>query len=324
MEINFKKDSSSWNRFLIANKGSFLQSFEWGDFQEQLSKRVWRMEVGDKGRVLLEAQIIKEKAAFKNYFYVPYGPVFNSDNSFTENLSAFELFLENIQRLAKKEGAFFLRIEPPFSLPESPRFGLKKMTGRVQPVRTMVVDINRTEKELLMSFKKRARYNIRLAEKKGVGVEVLNSYSGEFYRLLKRTKERQEFRSYPEAYYKKLLAVEGKDFRAKIFLAEFEGESIAATLAVFFGNRVTTLHSGFDYCHRSLKAPYLVRWKTILEGKKLGKEECDFWGIDEKKWPGVTQVKRSFGGREVEYGQGRELVLSPGWFFLYNVLRRIL
>jgi lipid II:glycine glycyltransferase (peptidoglycan interpeptide bridge formation enzyme) len=84
------------------------------------------------------------------------------------------------------------------------------------------------------------------------------------------------------------------------------------------------LHTGFDYRYRALKAPYLVRWSIIQEGKKLGKKWCDFWGIDEKKWPGVTRLKRSFNGTEVEYGVGKEMVFSPAWYFLYNIVRIIL
>jgi len=324
MEIDFKRESGFWDEFLIENNGSFLQSFEWGNFQEKLGKKVWRMEVKDGQKVLLEAQVIKEKIFFKNYFYVPYGPVFGSDNSREENLSAFELLLKNIRELAEKEEVFFLRIEPVSLLPETSRFNFKKTDRRVQPGKTLILDIDKPEGELLMSFKKRARYNIRLAEKKGVGIKILDKYSGVFYKLLGKTKERQEFRSYPEEHYKQIMETEGKDFKARIFLAEFQGKPVVATLAIFFGNKVTTLHTGFDYCQRALKAPYLVRWKVISEGKKLGKRECDFWGIDEKKWPGVTSLKKSFGGREVEYGKGLELVFNPVWFFLYNILRKIL
>ena len=122
MEIDFKRESGFWDEFLIENNGSFLQSFEWGNFQEKLGKKVWRMEVKNGQKVLLEAQVIKEKIFFKNYFYVPYGPVFGSDNSREENLSAFELLLKNIRELAEKEEVFFLRIEPVSLLPETSRF----------------------------------------------------------------------------------------------------------------------------------------------------------------------------------------------------------
>ncbi|MFH1582157.1 MAG: peptidoglycan bridge formation glycyltransferase FemA/FemB family protein [bacterium] len=321
MEIEFIENSKKdyWNEFILKNKGSFLQSFEWGKFQENLSKKVWRIAVKKGEKIVLAAQVIEERMRFKSYFYVPYGPVFSPE----AKADSLELLLEQIKDLAVKEGVIFLRIEPTADLPKT-SIVLKDSTKRLQPEKTVLVDLTRGEEELIQSFEKRTRYNIKLAEKKGVKINILNNYSKDFYRLLGKTKERQEFKSYPESYYKKLLETEGKDFQTKIFLAEFEEEPIVATLALFFGDKVTTLHTGFDYGHRALKAPYFVRWSIILEGKKIGEKECDFWGVDEKKWPGVTHLKRSFNGKEVEYGKGKEMVFSSGWYFLYNIFRIIL
>jgi len=321
MEIEFIKNSEKdyWNKFIIKNKGSFLQSFEWGEFQENLSKKVWRILVKRREEIILAAQVIEERMKFKSYFYIPYGPIFSSG----DKTNSLEFLLKEIKSLAEKEGAVFLRIEPVVDLPKT-NISLKDSTKRLQPQKTMLVDSNKGEEELIQSFEKRTRYNIKLAEKKGVKINILNNYSKNFYNLLNKTKERQEFKSYPEAYYEKLLKIEGKDFQTKIVLAEFEGKPIVATLALFFGDKVTTLHTGFDYRYRALKAPYLVRWSIILEGKRLGKKECDFWGIDDKKWPGVTHLKRSFNGKEIEYGKGKEMVVNSGWYFLYNILRIIL
>jgi len=255
---------------------------------------------------------------FKSYFYIPYGPVFSSE----AKADSLEFLLKEIKEIADKEKAIFLRIEPVVDLPKTSL--LKDSTKRLQPEKTMFVDLTKGEEELLQSFEKRTRYNIKLAEKKGVKINILDNYSKDFYRLLGKTKERQEFNSYSESYYKKLLEIEGKDFKTKIFLAKLGEEPVVATLALFFGDTVTTLHTGFDYSHRALKAPYFVRWSIILEGKKLGKKECDFWGIDDKKWPGVTHLKRSFNGKEIKYGKGKEMIFNSGWYFLYNILRRIL
>ncbi|MFH1509835.1 MAG: peptidoglycan bridge formation glycyltransferase FemA/FemB family protein [Candidatus Nealsonbacteria bacterium] len=321
MEIEFIENSKKdyWNKFILENKGNFLQSFEWGEFQENLSKKVWRILVKRGEKIVLATQVIEEKMKFKRYFYIPYGPIFSSE----ADAESLEFLLKEIKKIAAKEGAVFLRIEPIVDLPKT-NISLKDSTKRLQPEKTMLVDLSRGEEELLQAFEKRTRYNIKLAEKKGVKINILNNYSKEFYSLLSKTKERQEFKSYSESYYEKLLNIEGNDFQTKIFLAEFEGKPIVATLALFFGDKVTTLHTGFNYDYRAIKAPYFVRWSIILEGKKLGKKECDFWGIDDKKWPGVTHLKRSFNGKEIKYGKGKEMIFNSGWYFLYNILRRIL
>jgi lipid II:glycine glycyltransferase (peptidoglycan interpeptide bridge formation enzyme) len=295
-----------------------LQSFEWGEFQEGFSKKVWRVAVLKENKIVLAVQVIKEKMKFKSYFYIPYGPVLADKN----DSALLDLLLDSLKDLAKKEEAVFLRIEPAFPLPQT-KVLLRSASKRLQPQRTLLLDLERGEEEILQSFDKRTRYNIKLAQKKGVQVRVLENYTKDFYKLLSKTKERQEFRSYPEAHYERLMSLNG-DLKPRIFLAELDGEAIVATLAIFFGNTVTTLHTGFDYCHRALKAPYLVRWSIMQEGKRLGKKWCDFWGIDEKKWPGVTRLKRSFNGIEVECGEGKEMVFSPAWYLLYNIVREIL
>jgi lipid II:glycine glycyltransferase (peptidoglycan interpeptide bridge formation enzyme) len=320
MELEFIESSKrdSWNDFILGNKGSFLQSFEWGDFQKSLSKKVWRIWVRKDESVKLAAQVILEKMKFKSYLYIPYGPVFSEKDA-----SVLELLLEELKSLARKNGAIFLRIEPTSELPKT-RFSLKSATGRLQPQRTLLIDLDREEEDILKSFEKRTRYNIKLAQRKGIHIKLFDDYFDDFYKLLGKTKERQEFRTFPESHYKKLMGVKGNDLKIRIFLIEYNGKPVVATLAVFFGDRVTTLHTGFDYLYRSLKAPYLIKWSIMQEAKELGLKWCDFWGVDEKKFPGVTKVKESFNGTKVDYGEGKEMVFSWLWYSLYNVFRIIL
>ncbi|MFH1714555.1 MAG: peptidoglycan bridge formation glycyltransferase FemA/FemB family protein [Candidatus Nealsonbacteria bacterium] len=324
MKIIFKdnKTDESWDKFLLDNRGNFLQSFGWGEFQQKLLKKVWRVDVESKGKVLLQAQIIKEKIPFNNYFYIPYGPVFNLENSQKDNLESLEFLLKEVGYMAKKEKAVFLRIEPVSPLPEVSR--LEHPAKRVQPKKTLILNIGKSEEEIMADFKKRARYNIRLAEKKGVKINILEGYSGIFYELLKKTKERQEFQSYSDDYFRKLFEVKGNNLKVSLFLAEYEKKVIVASCILFFGKRVISLHTGFDYRYRALKAPYLLRWRTIQEAKNRGCMEFDMWGVDELKWPGVTYLKKSFGGEEVEYGDGKEIVFNDKWYKTYRILRKIL
>lgn len=321
MELKLIEEKEKWDGFLKENAGSFLQSFDWGRFQEGNSKKIFRMALTESGKIFLQAQIIENRLPFGKYFYIPYGPVFNKENSSEENIRLFLSFIKESKELAEKEKAIFLKIEPIFDLPEAP--GSRFCRERVQPRKTLILDLAEPE-EMLRNLKKNTRYNINLAQKKGVEIRMLDSYSDVFYRLLRKTRERQGFHSYPENYYKKMFDFATDDFQVKLFLAEHSGNPVAATIAIFFGNRATSLHTGFDYKYRELKAPYLLRWRIILEAQKKGLKEYDFWGIDEKKWPGVTALKKSFGGREEEYGQGREIIFDKKWYIFYRILKAIL
>lgn len=323
MEVSFIKDDKKelWNDFLIRNKGSFLQSFEWGEFQKKLQKKVWRIEIKEDNEILFQTQVIEEKNRFKSYFYIPYGPIFKEALSSEEKKRIFSLFLDKIQNLAKEEKVIFFRIEPISPLPE---FNFQDPGTRIQPKRTLILNIDPSEEELIKTFHQKTRYNIRLAEKKGVEIKILDKYSDIFYKLLKKTKERQEFRSYPEDYYKKLLEINSPYFKTNLFLAEYQGKTIVASIIIFFANRATSLHTGSDYRYRIVKGPHLLRWKTILEAKERGCKEYDLWGIDEKKWPGVSYLKRGFGGRQLEYGPAKDIVFQNSWYRIYKILKRLL
>ena len=140
---------------------------------------------------------------------------------------------------------------------------------------------------------------------------------------MSKTGERKEIGIYSQNYYRKILDIYTDDFQSELFLAKYQGKFIAASIAVFFGKKAVSLHSGLDYQYRTLKAPYLLRWQIISESKKRGFKIYDFWGIDEKKWPGITFFKKSFGGQEIEYGRGIDLVFDKKFYFFYKLLKKL-
>jgi lipid II:glycine glycyltransferase (peptidoglycan interpeptide bridge formation enzyme) len=213
MELIFIKENRKerWNDFVIQNLGSFLQSFEWGKFQESLLKKVYRIKIKEDKETLAQALLIEEKLPFKSYFYIPYGPVFRQGVSGTE--AAFKLLLEKIQQLAQEENAIFLRIEPINNLDEISGFNFQDSFLRVQPQKTLLLELERSKKDILDNFHQKTRYNVRLAKKRGVKIKILDSYSSSFFNLMKKTRERQEFHSYSDNYYKNLFKTQSKDFK---------------------------------------------------------------------------------------------------------------
>ena len=79
------------------------------------------------------------------------------------------------------------------------------------------------------------------------------------------------------------------------------------------------MHGASDHDYRALMAPYLLHWEVIKYAKEHGLSEYDLWGIDEKKWSGVTRFKKGFGGREVKYTGSYDYVFMPIWYRLYRL-----
>jgi lipid II:glycine glycyltransferase (peptidoglycan interpeptide bridge formation enzyme) len=310
MKTVFNNQKKQWNQLVIQNNGSFLQSWQWGEFQKSLGRRIWRIVIeGLKGLVIKHTLPLG-----KSYLYCPRGPVIENPKpksqipNKTQNPNhKFQTFLEEIEKIARQERAIFLKIEPSlldskFQIPNSK---FVRSLKEIQPSKTLILDITKPEEELLNQMHPKTRYNIRLAQRKGVRIRPsLGSGTREsqvFLDLLEKTAQRDKFRPHPREYYQKMLEVLGREGMIKLFLAQRQNQIIAANLVCFFGQTATYLHGASDYNFRQLMAPHLLQWQAILEAKELGLKYYDFWGIDEKKWPGLTRFKKGFGGQEVVY-----------------------
>lgn len=283
---------------------SFLQSQEWAGFQKSLGRKIWQVD---------GITTIKHNLPFgKSYLYAPRcGGNFLSDS-----------FLEKIRKFGKEESAIFFRVEPQEEISKKAlnKFSFKK--GRnIQPKKTLILDISQSEKNLLEQMHQKTRYNIRLAEKKGIKIKKGNKKNFEkFWRLLIDTAKKNKFSTHPRKYYEKILETPG----IELFLAVYRDKIIAANVILFHNKQVVYLHGASDYNYRKLMAPHLLQWHQILEAKKRGYLEYDFWGIDEKKWPGVTRFKKGFGGEELSYDSSYDLVFQPIWYKIYKTARKIL
>lgn len=348
-----KEDEKELSDFLKLNASEsgaeFLQSNEWGDFLELSEEEVIRVGVKeiaptDNGqfekiqskKILLVATLVKKKILGDYfYWYAPRGPIFNlatADSEAQDNSAAvfkkvsnheiFEFFLAELKKIDSR--ALFLRFEPQ---QVSDGNNLKK-TINLQPAETLILDLRKSEEELLAEMHQKTRYNIRLAEKKGIIIKEGNADSPEdlkeFWRLLKTTGERDNFRLHSFLHYEKLLSVNrtAPGF-IKLFFAKFEGKNIAGGIFCFYGDKVTYLHGASDNEFRSLMAPYLLQFSLVKKAQAENYLYYDFFGIDEKKWPGVTRFKLGFGGSVFDYAGTYDLILRPFLYRIYEFLRKI-
>lgn len=310
-------DGSGWNGDVLRKGGGFLQSWEWGEFQRALGREVVRLR--DGGTMV---QAVRMPLPFgKSYWYVPRGPVGGGIG-------------------APLAGGIFTRFEPS-SVPEK-----AKKVPSVQPSQTVILDLAGSEEELLSAMHEKTRYNIRLAERKGV--RVMPGPGSEdgfitFRELVKETSERAGIRSHDEDHYRRMLdalsgdmASEG-EASSKLMFAEHDGKVLAAILLIRFGGTVTYLHGASSRDRKELMSPYLLHWEAIRQAKTWGAKAYDFWGVapmEERDgklrmkdsghpWAGITRFKKGFGGDYVEYPGTFDLPGNRFWYTLYSVARRL-
>jgi lipid II:glycine glycyltransferase (peptidoglycan interpeptide bridge formation enzyme) len=358
MQIIFVQENQKeqWDEFIASNpNGSFLQSFAWGAFQEAFGRKVWRLAVMENNKIVSAALIIKHNLLFGwNYFYCP-KPTTNlklvtclsasrlrSKRWQAGNLKLIELFLEEVKKLAGKEKAVFLRIDPVENFQElnswvSKSSALGNPTKPTQPQNTLILDINKSEEEILDRMKQKTRYNIRLAGRKGVKIKKISQPNDQeiqtFLNLSVQTSKRDKFQIHPKEYYQKMLKILCENSMAELFLAEYQNEIIAANIVVFFSNKAVYLHGASSSNHRETMAPYLLHWEQIKEAKKNGCQSYDFWGIEKAKnneqktmnrdWAGITRFKKGFGGEEISYPESYDIILKPIPYLVYKIGKKI-
>ncbi|MBI2122447.1 MAG: peptidoglycan bridge formation glycyltransferase FemA/FemB family protein [Candidatus Sungbacteria bacterium] len=234
----------------------------------------------------------------------------------------------SVEKFAKEEGAIFLKIDPAEKL-QTTNYKLQT-TKSIQPRETTVLDLAKSEDELLSAMHEKTRYNIRLAERRGVRItkqesRIKNGELGAFWNLLQETAGRDKFKTHPREHYEKLLAVRDEEFSNEIFFAEYNGKIIAAVLVNFYkpSDTATYLHGASGREYREVMAPHLLHWHVIKEAKARGFKHYDFWGIDEKRWPGLTRFKLGFGGAQIEYLKSFDLIYRPTIYKLYQFLRNL-
>jgi len=327
------------NNFIQSNSpdGGFLQSVYWRKFQESWGRKTYNVSTsGDDGELIAYANIITHKLPIAgDYFYVPRGPVVENFKSNTND--KIQKFLNNLISLTQEKRVGWIRVEPnsaeelEFIKNNFPdKYKIKKSSVDMQPREILILDILKSEEEILAGMKQKTRYNIKLAEKKGV--KIYNSREEkcveEFLRLVNITAKRDKITTHPEGYYRKMFEIIPGDI-LKLYVAEYEEKIIAANLVLFFGKMATYMHGASDNEHRSAMAPYLLQWYQILDAKKAGCERYDFGGVKtgagNNSWSGITKFKTGFApsAETTKLPGSYDIILRPGKYNLYRALQKI-
>lgn len=305
-------DSQAWNQLVHKHAppfGAFLQAWEWGEFQESLGRKIERIAEGEQ----VIAQAVQIELPFGQYYwYVPKGPLGSGDMQ------------AKIEILREAFGdAVMLRIEPT----EHPKF---VQVQDMQPAHTQILDLTKGEERLLKDMKSKTRYNIRLAERKGVETRIVGlEHFEDFTRLLQQTTTRDKFSGHEERYYKKMLeALDGTgDVRVFLAMAFFEDHPIAGNIMIDFGDTRTYLHGASSNLHRNVMGPHALHMYLIRDAIEKGFKRFDLWGVAPEgagashPWFGITRYKTGWGGDAVSMPGTFDLPVKHMWYSAYRMVK---
>jgi peptidoglycan pentaglycine glycine transferase (the first glycine) len=301
----------NWSTF---KRRSLWQHPVWEEFQKSIGRKTWTIETDGA-----YALVVQHKMPFGlNWLEVPRGPLFKDEKSLSD-------ILKKIDEIGRSEKSVFVRMSsyaPLQARLANRAFAVARHDHH--PHVSLVIDITQSEQEILSQMKPKGRYNIKVAEKHGVTVSPGTDIDA-FYQILSKTGNRDGFSLHPKSYYQKMAGSFGDN--AQLLLAEYQDKIIAGGIFVYLDEWGIYYYGASDYEHRNIMAPYLIQWKAIKEAKKRGCKYYDFLGIAPENvknhpWAGVTEFKKKFGGRIVNYPKAHEIVLRPFWYFLYKHAKR--
>jgi len=329
-----------WDLFVKRHPmGNVHQCSAWGEFQSKVPARgkFWIVVLEDDEGKIVGGSLVVRYGLAKGFcwFYMPRGPLLDFE-SLDLNYEMGLLFTA-LKPLAEEEKAVFLRIDPPLvKLPElkyQRPAAFKDIKHGFQPKTTLILDLKDTEEEILAQMKPKGRYNIRLAEKKGVTVKC---YTGEdevpdevidaFYSIFEETTIRDGFKGHKRDFYADMIKTLLPAGVGKLYVAEYEGRIIAGMITTHFLDTTIYYYGASSNLDRNVMAPYLLQWTAIRDAKASGFKFYDFLGIatdDSPKdpWHGITQFKTKFGGHRVDYMPAMEMSFNPVMYFLYKLYK---
>ncbi len=330
MQIVPVPDASRWNNTLASILGAHvLQSWEWGEIKSRYGWTPTRLMFVENGVPCAAAQVLRRPLPRTPFgvLYVPKGPALDYSDA-----RLFDAVLSELEQYARGQNAIFVKIDPDI-LAGSPAASILPGRGwrvsdeQIQFRNTVMLDLTRTEEELLAGMKPKWRYNLRLAQKKGVRVEPGSVADLPlFYDLYAETGARDGFliRQFP--YYRDVWTTMLNAGRAQLLFARLGAEAIAALMLFVFARRAWYFYGASCNAHRDLMPNHLLQWEAIRWSKANGCAAYDFWGAPDRleegaPMYGVYKFKLGFGGEFVERVPAHDFVVNPFLYWLYAVVR---
>ncbi len=316
-----------------------MQSEIWRNFQK---------EVGNFTDKVEEQNFFAGVIGYKlppvgNYLYVPRGPLIGDK----DEEKVIKEGMKKLISLAQKRKSGWIRIEPTDEkkmkiIKKNIDFQTVKAPHDMQPRQIFVLDISKEEDILQREMKAKTRYNIRLAERKGVVCRSYDSGSGNFQEkmdkfldLVEMTAKRKGVKFHRRQYYRQMMKSIPKE-NLKLYLAEYRGKVLTSNLIIFYGEVATYLHGASADEYKNVMAPFLLQWKIIGDAKKRGFSRYDLGGVKVVKtksgkyeiasgnWQGISRFKLGFSQTTVpiEFPGSYDVILNKRKYLMYRLLQK--
>ncbi len=297
-----------------------LQTYEWGEFREETGVKVIRRGILKNDKLISGFQLTIHKIP-KTPFTIGYLP--KGEEPTAE-------ILDELYKIGKEENCIFIQLEPNIIKTQTEYnirhtiYNIQKSAHPLFTKYTFLLDLSKSEEELLKNMHSKARYNIKIAHKHNVIVEEDNSAEAfkEYLKLTNETTKRQGFYAHTETYHKKQWerlphTVDHNQLSSHLFVAKYNKKILTAWIVFVFKDALYYPYGASSSENREVMASNLMMWEVIRYGKNLGLKTFDMWGAlgpdpDTKDaWYGFHNFKQKYGPAHVEFVGSFDFVINP-------------
>lgn len=310
-----------------------IQSWEWGEFRKSLGLPLLRYGIFEKDRLTKAFQLTLHKIPYTNQKvgYLPKGPSPNSQ------------LAQALTEIGKEYNCAFIKIEPDAEETKNQKPKLEideRFQISPKPLFTkynFVLDITKSEDQILKGMHPKTRYNIRLAQKKGVWVEERTDDEALsiYLKLYFETTKRQGYFGHNQDYHKKVWHSLKEAGMARFLVAFYSPPDtainlpLAAWMLLNFKDTLYYPYGGSSSEYKEVMASNLIAWEAIKLGKKLKLKKFDMWGAlgpdanPQNPWYGFHKFKQGYGGELVEYLGTYDLIFNHPLYWAFTAVDKL-
>ena len=319
IEITDAKSKKEWDKFVTSHaEANFLQSWDFYEFHKARGEEIVRRVAKVDGKIVAAYAGEVEHAKRGRHMAIAGGPILDWDDE-----KVVKAVFDDIKEQGKALNCVFVRVRPQCENEEKNvkifrRLGLKKAPMYLSVEFAGVLDLNKSEEEIMVGMRQRLRRALRKGVKNNIKIEKSTDPKDihTFYEIQLQTAKRHDFYAFSEDFLTKQFEAFAPNGEAVLYTAKHDGEILAQNFMIFYGNEASYHYGVSSELGTKLSGAPLLHMEAMRDARARGIKRYSFWGIvgeneTKHRFYGVSVFKRGFGVDELKYLPAQDMILKP-------------
>ena len=319
IKLRDAKNKKEWDSFVTSHEeANFLQSWDFYEFHKARGEEIVRRIAEKDGKIVGVYAGEVEHAKRGRHMAIAGGPILDWGDK-----KVIKAVFDDIREQGKTLGCVFVRVRPQCENNEKNLGifrgnGLKKAPMYLSVEYAGVLDLNKTEEEIMVGMRQRLRRALRKGAKNDIKIEKSTDPKDihTFYEIQLQTAKRHDFYAFSEDFLTKQFEAFAPNGEAVLYTAKHDGEILAQNFMIFYGNEASYHYGVSSELGTKLSGAPLLHMEAMRDARERGIKRYNFWGIvDENdtkhRFYGVSVFKRGFGVDELKYLPAQDIILKP-------------